>query len=62
MDAAVRRAVHDLGLPVEWAVAAASSVPAGVLGERRGRLHPGYPADIVVLDDGLHVREVLPGP
>jgi N-acetylglucosamine-6-phosphate deacetylase len=59
MDAAVRRAVNQLGLSIEDAVAAASFVPARVLGLRAGRLLPGYPADILILDDDLRVREVL---
>lgn len=59
MDAAVRRAVHQLGLGVPQAVAAASLVPARVLGLRTGELRPGYRADIVILDHELRVREVL---
>jgi N-acetylglucosamine-6-phosphate deacetylase len=96
MDAAVRRAVVDLGLPVETAVAAATVVPAGVLGGSTslrargsstslrargagaslrapggstslrargagafGRIAPGYDADLLVLDDGLSVLDVL---
>jgi N-acetylglucosamine-6-phosphate deacetylase len=59
MDAAVRRAVFGLGLPMATAVAAATAVPAGVLGLRCGRLAPGYDADLLVLDDDLAVREVL---
>jgi N-acetylglucosamine-6-phosphate deacetylase len=58
MDAAVRRAVQQLGLGVEEAVAAASLVPARVLGINAGRLRPGYRADILVLDHDLRVLEV----
>jgi len=59
MDAAVRRAVVEVGLPVETAVAAATSVPAGVLGVHCGRIAPGYGADLLVLDDDLAVLDVL---
>jgi N-acetylglucosamine-6-phosphate deacetylase len=56
------RNLHALGAPLEYALAAASSVPARVLGSRTlGRIEPGAPADIVVLDDGLRVERVLVG-
>ena len=51
-----------LGAPLEQAVDAATRVPASVA--RRpdlGRLEPGAPADLVVLDDNLEVRTVLVG-
>jgi N-acetylglucosamine-6-phosphate deacetylase len=59
MDAAVRRAVWQLGLPVPVAVAAATRVPADLLGLRCGRIAPGYAAELLVLDDDLAVRAVL---
>jgi N-acetylglucosamine-6-phosphate deacetylase len=59
MDAAVRRAVRQLGLPVPAAVAAATRVPADLLGLRCGRIAPGYAAELLVLDDDLAVRAVL---
>lgn len=56
------RRLHALGAPLEEALAAASSVPASIIGERTaGRLGPGLPADVVVLDDGLELRRVLVG-
>jgi N-acetylglucosamine-6-phosphate deacetylase len=56
------RNLHALGVPLEHALAAASSVPARVLGSQTlGRIEPGAPADIVVLDDGLRVERVLVG-
>ncbi|GAA2733109.1 N-acetylglucosamine-6-phosphate deacetylase [Actinocorallia aurantiaca] len=59
MDAAVRRAVNDVGLPIETASHYASAVPARVLGlTDRGTLTPGARADLVFLDDGLRVIEV----
>jgi N-acetylglucosamine-6-phosphate deacetylase len=46
MDAAVRRAVLELGLPVEAAVAAATVVPAGVLGAAADLRARGGSADL----------------
>ena len=61
MIEAVRNLV-ELGVPLERAAEAASAVPAGVLGAPAiGRLAPGSPADIVVLDDALAVDRVLVG-
>jgi len=60
MEDAVRRAVHTVGLTVEAASAAASLIPARVLGlADRGQIAPGYRSDLVVLDDTLTVVEVL---
>ena len=61
MDAAVRRAVLSVGLPIEVAVAAASATPARVLGLHRhcGAITDGLAADLVVLDDDLRVRRVM---
>ncbi|MGI8692990.1 MAG: N-acetylglucosamine-6-phosphate deacetylase [Geodermatophilaceae bacterium] len=59
MDAAVRNLVA-IGVPVIDAVAAATSIPAGIA--RRadiGVLRLGGLADVVVLDDELQVRRVL---
>ncbi|NMH97387.1 N-acetylglucosamine-6-phosphate deacetylase [Pseudonocardia sp. K10HN5] len=63
MDVAVRRAVVECGLPLEVAVAAASTNPARVLGEssRRGRIAAGLAADLVHLDDELQVKNVICG-
>jgi len=59
LDAAVRNAVA-LGIDPAQALAAASEVPARLLGRTDvGRLHPGGPADLVVLDDALGVDTVL---
>jgi N-acetylglucosamine-6-phosphate deacetylase len=54
------RNLHALGATLVEAVAAATSVPAAVLGlDEIGRLAPGLPADIVVLDDRLEIDRVL---
>jgi N-acetylglucosamine-6-phosphate deacetylase len=56
------RNLHALGVPLEACVAAATTTPARVLGDvDLGRLAPGLPADIVVLDDALDVERVLVG-
>jgi N-acetylglucosamine-6-phosphate deacetylase len=54
------RNVHALGVSLPDALAAATSVPARVLGlEDVARLEIGAPADIVVLDDNLEIARVL---
>jgi N-acetylglucosamine-6-phosphate deacetylase len=59
MDVAVRNA-HALGVPLEEALGAASAVPARIAGRPDlGRLTPGEPADVVVLDDNLEVVRVV---
>jgi len=56
------RNLHALGVPLEDALAAASSTPARVLGDRSlGRIGLGLPADLVVLDDRLEIERVLVG-
>jgi N-acetylglucosamine-6-phosphate deacetylase len=61
MDAAVRAAVREVGLPIEAASAAASGAPARVLGlgGRCGAIAAGLDADLVLLDDDLRVRRVM---
>ncbi|RJK96537.1 N-acetylglucosamine-6-phosphate deacetylase [Vallicoccus soli] len=50
------------GVPVADALAAASATPARLLGlPHAGRVAPGAPADLVVLDDALEVRLTLVG-
>jgi N-acetylglucosamine-6-phosphate deacetylase len=59
MIGAVRH-LHALGAPLEDALAAASAVPARIVGRPDlGRLAVGAPADVVVLDDRLEVRRVV---
>ncbi|MGZ8372662.1 MAG: N-acetylglucosamine-6-phosphate deacetylase [Rhodoplanes sp.] len=54
MTAAVRNCVRLLDVPLETALRFASAHPASFLGlgDRLGRLAPGYRADLVVLDPG----------
>ena len=61
MPQAVRNLV-EVGVPLEDALAAATTVPARVLGRTDiGRLTPGGPADVVVLDDALEVVQTIVG-
>jgi N-acetylglucosamine-6-phosphate deacetylase len=56
------RNLHGLGVPLELALAAASTVPAQILGRHDiGSLTIGGAADLVVLDDNLEVETVLLG-
>ena len=61
MADALRRAVREVGLPIDQAVAAASTNPARLLGirDRCGALATGRAADLVHLDDQLRVRRVM---
>lgn len=62
MDAAIRRMVHEAGIPLHEAVAAASTTPARLLGRSDlGRIAPGARADLVVLSPDLRVDDVLLG-
>lgn len=63
MDRALRRSVVELGIPIAVASAAASAVPARVLGldETHGSIRAGACADLVVLDDALEVEAVMAG-
>lgn len=58
MATAVRNTVQLLGLPLAEAARMASTYPAQFLGldDQRGRIAPGQAADLVLLDDGIHVR------
>ncbi|HVH51044.1 MAG TPA: N-acetylglucosamine-6-phosphate deacetylase [Gaiellaceae bacterium] len=56
------RNLHALGIPFEQAIAAATSVPARIVGRPDlGVLEQGAPADIVVLDDRLEITNVFCG-
>jgi N-acetylglucosamine-6-phosphate deacetylase len=56
------RNLHELGIPLSEAVAAATTVPARVLGQPNlGRLDIDLPADLVVLDDNLEIERVCVG-
>ena len=60
LDRAVRGAVLRAGWPLEDAIRAATANPARTLGlSDRGVIVPGRRADVVLLDDDLHVRGVM---
>jgi N-acetylglucosamine-6-phosphate deacetylase len=61
MARAVRRAVRQVGVPIEQAAIAAAATPARVLGldDRIGSITPGRHADLVVLDADLDVVAVM---
>jgi N-acetylglucosamine-6-phosphate deacetylase len=60
MDAAFRRAVTDVGLPLEVAARLTSATPARVLGLGDvGAIEPGRRADLVVLDEEFDVVAVM---
>jgi N-acetylglucosamine-6-phosphate deacetylase len=60
LDVAVARAVQNVGLTPLAAIEAATVIPAQILGlgDRFGRLEPGYVADAVLFDGDWRVRRV----
>jgi N-acetylglucosamine-6-phosphate deacetylase len=60
LDAAVRNACA-WDIPLEDALRMASTTPAAVLGLRKGRIAPGYDADLAVLDATLHPVATMVG-
>jgi len=60
MDAAVRRAITEVGVSVPQAVAAATAVPARAIGRSGdlGSLAAGFAADAVLLDADFRVQAV----
>ncbi|MGH3650019.1 MAG: amidohydrolase family protein, partial [Acidimicrobiia bacterium] len=61
-DRAVTNLVRWTGSTLEQALDSASLVPARMIGATdRGRLAPGFRADIVVLDHDLHLVETIIG-
>lgn len=56
----LRRAV-GFGVPLEAAVTAATLAPARAIGMEReiGSIEEGFPADIVLIDEGLNVKKVF---
>jgi N-acetylglucosamine-6-phosphate deacetylase len=60
LDGMVRYLVRQVGIPLYQALRSASAVPAAAIGvaDRKGRLAPGYDADLVLLDADLRVQMV----
>lgn len=54
----VRRAV-SFGIPRDEVLKMASETPAKYLGVPKGKLAPGYDADILVVDEALNVKETF---
>lgn len=62
MDQAVRNLVAYTGCPLSQALSAASTTPAGVIGDvERGGLEPGQRGDVVLLDGSMRVRATVVG-
>lgn len=63
MAGAVRNTVEHLQLPIEEALRMASLYPAEFLGlgNRLGRIEPGYEADFVAMDDHFNVKNTWIG-
>ncbi|RME48805.1 MAG: N-acetylglucosamine-6-phosphate deacetylase [Chloroflexi bacterium] len=59
LDTGVRTLVNQVGLSLREALVPATRVPADVLGVRKGRLRPGWDADVVLLDEALRVQLTL---
>jgi N-acetylglucosamine-6-phosphate deacetylase len=61
LDAAVRNFVQTCGMTIVEATAAVSGQPAKLLGQhgRIGTLAPGALADLVLLDEALHISQVM---
>jgi len=61
LDVALRRAVAEVGIPIEEAVTALTETPARAIGRGRdlGQLAVGYAADAVLLGSGLEVDAVF---
>jgi len=57
----MKMAVQKMGIPLEWAVRAAAENPAEAigLGKRYGFLMPGYVANILLIDEALHLVKVI---
>jgi N-acetylglucosamine-6-phosphate deacetylase len=63
MDAAIRNMIDFAGCSLADAIAMASATPARVIGvnDRKGWIAPHFDADLVVLDDSLHVELTVVG-
>jgi len=61
MHRAVQNMVELAGLPIEMVIPLASEVPARIIGvaDRKGRIAPGYDADLVVLSPKFEVSRVF---
>ena len=53
------RCAVKFGIPRADAIKMATKTPAEYLGIRKGRIAPGYDADLLVVDDALNIKEVI---
>jgi N-acetylglucosamine-6-phosphate deacetylase len=60
-DRLVRVIRDEVGLPLTDAVKMAAEVPAKIMGIHKGRLEVGYDADVIVFDEGIHVKAAFVG-
>ena len=51
----------SFGIPRQDAVRMASQTPAELLGIKKGRIEAGYDADLLLVDEDLHVHAVIIG-
>lgn len=60
-DRLVRVCYKDAGIPLPACIQMASATPASVIGlsDSKGRLRPGYDADIVIFDEDVRIQQVL---
>lgn len=54
----VKKAV-EFGIPLDDAVRMASRTPAELLGVKKGRIAPGYDADLLITDRELNIKTVI---
>lgn len=54
----VKKAV-EFGIPLDDAVRMASRTPAELLGVKKGRIEPGYDADLLITDRELNIKTVI---
>lgn len=54
----VKKAV-EFGIPLDDAVRMASRTPAELLGVKKGRIKPGYDADLLITDRELNIKTVI---
>ena len=49
----------EFGIPLDDAVRMASRTPAELLGVKKGRIEPGYDADMLITDRELNIKTVI---
>jgi N-acetylglucosamine-6-phosphate deacetylase len=60
MDQAVRNVIEFTGCSLAEALTMATATPTRVLGlDRKGRIAPGYDADLAILDESLRVERTI---